>query len=102
MILESPCIKAINSNYTAVVGSQVTLECNITAPGIPTATFGWNKNGHTISHDITISNNSLLTLTSMNVTMEDAGVYTCEARNTVAYENDHIELNVTEPVTDGK
>ena len=79
----------------------MTLKCNITALGVPTATFGWDKNGHAISHDVTISSNSLLALTLMNVTMEDAGVYTCVARSRVAYRNDHIELNVTQPILDG-
>ena len=61
-----PNITAVNSNYTAVVGSQVKMRCLITAFGMPTATFGWNKNGYNISHNTTISNSSLV-LTLKNV-----------------------------------
>ena len=99
-VVAPPIIRAFKSNYTAVVGSQVTLECNITAQGILSATFGWNKNGYTISHDSTINNLSLA-LTLRNVTMEDSGVYTCIARNVVSYRNDHIELAVMQPMIAG-
>ena len=94
-----PNITAVNSNYTAVVGSQVTMRCLITAFGMPTATFGWNKNGYDISdsHNTTI-NNSALVLTLKNVTMEDNGVYNCIGRNVLNYQYDHIELTVIQPI----
>ena len=83
-----------------MIGSQVTLECNITAQGMPSATFGWNKNGYTISQDATVNSFSLA-LTLRNITMEDNGVYTCIARNVVSYRNDHIELTVMQPIIEG-
>ena len=92
-----PNISAVNTNYTAVVGSQVTMECIITALGTPTATFGWNKNGYEVSHNTTISSSSLV-LTLKNVTIEDNGVYNCIARNVLTYRYDHIELTVTQPI----
>jgi len=73
------------------------MECNITHEGIPTATFGWDKNGYPISGDKIIKNSTLFALKLSNLTMEDAGMYTCIARNTVSYKNDHIELRVTQP-----
>ena len=85
-----------------MVGSQVTMECNITNPGVPLATFGWNKNGRTVPYDMSLSSDSLLALKLRNVTKQDAGVYTCIARNRVSYQNDRIELNVIESFTDGK
>ena len=84
-----------------MVRSQVTLECNITALGVPTAIFGWNKNSYAISYD-TVSNNFSLALTLRNITMEDAGVYTCIARNAVSYRNDRIELAVMEQMNESK
>ena len=80
----------------------MTLVCNITNPGIPSASFEWNKNGRTISYDTSLGSDSLLALTLRNVTKEDTGVYTCIARNILSYQNDQIKLNVTEPLTDGK
>ena len=80
----------------------MTIACNITNPGIPPASFQWNKNGRTISYDTSLSSDSLLALTLRNVTKQDAGVYICIARNRLSYQNDQIELNVTEPLTDGK
>ena len=100
-VLAPPIIRAFKSNYTAVIGSQVTLECNITAEGIPRATFGWNKNGYTISYDTAINDFSLA-LTLRNITIEDNGVYTCIARNVVSYRNDHIGLAVMQPMAEGK
>ena len=73
------------------------MECNITVLGMPTATFGWNKNGYKISHDTTINNFSL-GLTLRNVTMEDNGVYNCIARNVLSYRSDHITLTVMQPI----
>jgi len=79
-----------------MVGSQVRMECQI-AKGTPEATFGWDKNGYTIDNRQIIIHDSLLTLEMSNLTMEDTGVYTCIARNTVSYQNDHIELTVMQP-----
>ena len=73
------------------------MECNIIALGMPTATFGWNKNGYKISHD-TIINNFSLGLTLRNVTMEDDGLYNCIARNVLSYRSDHITLTVMQPI----
>ena len=84
-----------------MVGSQVTMECIITALGMPIATFGWNKNGYEISHNTTISNSSLV-LTLKNVTMEDNGVYNCIARNVLTYRYDHVELTVIQLIVEGK
>ena len=77
------------------------MECIITALGMPTATFGWNKNGYEISLNTAISNLSFA-FTLKNVTMEDNGVYNCVARNVLTYQYDHIELTVTQPIIGGK
>jgi len=74
----------------------VILTCDIIHEGIPTATLGWDKNGYSISDNKIIKNSTLFALKLSNLTMEDAGVYTCIARNTVSYKNDHIELRVTQ------
>ena len=98
-ILAPPSIRAVNSTYTAVVGSQVTLKCNIIDPGVPKATFTWNKNGSAIHNDIVVKNSSI-SLVLNNLTMEDAGVYTCIARATVSNQNDTIELKVMQPINE--
>ena len=99
-ILAPPSIRAVNSNYTAIVGSQVILKCNIIDMGVPKATFSWNKNGSAIHNDIVVKNSSI-SLMLNNLTMEDAGVYTCIARATVSNQNDTIELKVMQPIIEG-
>ena len=99
-ILAPPSIRAVNSNYTAVVGSQVTLKCNIIDMGVPKATFSWNKNGSAIHNDIVVKNSSI-SLMLNNLTVEDAGVYTCIARATMSNQNDTIELKLMQSIIEG-
>lgn len=67
---------------------------------MPKATFSWSKNGTAVDNDVII-NNSSMSLMLNNLTVEDAGVYTCIARAAVSNQNDTIELKVMQLTIEG-
>ena len=95
-----PSITAAKSYYAATIGSQITLTCNIAEQGIPPAEFTWRKDGREIEADnVTVfTNQTTITIVLTNLTMNDAGSYTCEAANEQSYRNDHVELRI-DPLT---
>ena len=91
-----PSIRAVNSNFTAEVGSQVTLGCVIISLGIPIAEITWMKAGHRITGDRVTMNSSFVTLTLNVRGSSNGGTYTCSASNGVQTRTAHIEVAVLE------
>ena len=75
---EAPVIRANNSNYTATVGSEVMLKCKIIKIGVPTAKYEWRRNGIQPKGELLIDD-SIIAIKLSNLTMTDAGKYTCSA-----------------------
>ncbi|XP_065913356.1 transmembrane and immunoglobulin domain-containing protein 1-like [Dysidea avara] len=95
-----PIIRANSSNYTAKVGSEITLTCSIINQGVPIARFRWIRDGIEQLRDNVVTNVSLglFTMTLANLTMNDGGTYTCMATSIRSSRSDHIVLNVSEKV----
>ena len=90
-----PVISATISTYASKTGSNVTLSCNISDKGTPEALFTWRKSGQDLSDgEIASVNETVMTLTLVNVTMESAGVYTCAATSALSYRSDVVVLLV--------
>jgi len=88
-------ISATISTHVSTTGSNVTLSCNIGDKGTPEATFTWRRNGQDLSDGGAASlNETFMTLTLVNVTLESTGVYTCTAMNILSYRRDTVELLV--------
>ena len=100
MLLAVPPIIRANSNYTAEVGSQITMACNIINQGVPTAHFRWIRDGIEQLGDSVAVNIPLrlVMMTLTNVTMNDGGTYTCMATSERSSRSDHIVLTVLEKV----
>jgi len=95
-----PVIRANSSNYTATVGSQITLACSIINQGLPIAQFRWIRDG-IIQHGKNVVINvalGLFTMKLVNLTITDSGTYTCMATSKRSSRSDHIILNVSEEV----
>ena len=93
--LVPPNIQPVSSNYTAEVGSQITLECSIINQGVPVAQFGWLRNGIDLNGENIFTNNTFIVIELSNITMEDAGDYTCTARSVRWHHSDTITLNLS-------
>ena len=89
-------IKAKKLCYTSFIGSSIALSCSIIEKGIPQATFSWRKGRHALEdgiyHNISIDVNSAMVIKLTNLTMENAGAYTCEATAKLSYGSDTVEL----------
>ena len=94
-------IKADTPCYTAFIGSSVTLSCRIIERGVPPAIFNWRKSRHVLDgiYHISIDVNSAMVITLTNLTMENVGVYTCDATGLLSYGSDTVELFVDESKT---
>ena len=68
--------------------------CRILNQGVPLAQFRWIRDGTEINGDNSETNHSNMILTLLNVTVDDAGVYTCSATSERSYRSDHIILTV--------
>ena len=96
-IPEPPVIRANGSSYNATVGSEVTLKCNIVNNGIPTAKYGWRRNGVQLQPEGEfLIEDSIIAIKLSNLTMRDAGKYTCSASNIRSYRSDFVKLRVLE------
>ena len=89
-----PNITAVSSDYTAKVGSQVTIVCSIFNQGVPVAQFRWIRDGiELVGGNVAISQSDM-TLTLPNTTIDDSGNYTCSATSERSYRSDHVMLIV--------
>ncbi|XP_065913081.1 uncharacterized protein [Dysidea avara] len=96
IISKPPIIRANDSNYTATVGSEVMLKCNIINNGVPTPEFEWKRNGIHPRGDIIIVDNSFIAIKLSNLSKKDAGKYTCSASNVRSYRSDLVELTIVD------
>ncbi|XP_065913012.1 uncharacterized protein [Dysidea avara] len=92
-----PVLSATISTYISTAGSNVTLSCNISDKGMPPALLTWRRNGQDLSDGGIVSvNDTIMTLTLVNVTLESAGVYVCTATTVLSYRSAAVELFVKE------
>lgn len=92
-------IKADKPCYTSSIGSSISLSCRIVEKGLPPAIFSWRKSRHVLDgiYQISIDMvNSAMVITLTNLTMENAGVYTCDATGLLSYRSDTVEVFVDE------
>ena len=88
-------ILAAKSTYTSFSGSNIVLRCNIIDQGVPPAVFSWRKNGYRLNGDyVILIDNNVMEIKLMNLTFENAGVYTCAADGLLSDRSDSIELTV--------
>ena len=89
-------IKAENPCYTSFIGSNIALSCKIIERGVPPAIFSWRKSRHVLDaiYHISIDVNSSMVITLANLTMDNAGVYTCDATALLSSTSDTVELFV--------
>jgi len=76
----SPVVKVDNTNYTAFIGSSITLACRIVYEGTPQASFQWRRHGLSVRDDHIVTNDTHTMLQLTNLTEEDHGMYRCVAR----------------------
>lgn len=95
MIAGPPYIRVIKPKYTISSGSEITLACRIVNYGEPRASFGWTKNGKVVDSSSVTINESFISITLTNVTITDAGIYTCIANGIESHHNDSVQLYVT-------
>jgi len=88
-----PIIRANHSNYIATVGSEVMLKCNIFSNGLPTAKFEWKRNGIQPRGELVVDD-AFVAIKLRNLTIKDAGKYTCSASNVRSYRSDLVELKI--------
>ena len=90
-----PNILASPSTYTSFIGSNVVLRCNIIDKGTPPAEFSWSKAGYRMNGEyIIVINSTAMEITFLNLTLDNAGVYTCAADGLLSYHSDSVELIV--------
>ena len=83
------------SNKTASVLYGVTIECSADAKSDDKATITWYKNGKVLSHSSRYYKDVLTGfLHILRVLVDDAGLYTCEARNDAGQINASMYLIV--------
>ena len=87
-----PSISTSLEDEEVLVGTDATFTC--TAVGDPAPTLDWHKNGLMIrdGNRFEVSDNGHV-LTIRQTTPNDAGVYTCVAKNTVIHRKTDIELD---------
>uniref|UniRef100_A0A672SX11 Inactive tyrosine-protein kinase 7-like n=1 Tax=Sinocyclocheilus grahami TaxID=75366 RepID=A0A672SX11_SINGR len=87
-------LKSPESEAEIQSSSQVVLQCNI--DGHPRPTNRWHKDGALLSEKSYKINNKDRTLTLLNASPDDNGVYYCCAKNAVGHacSNDNFTLNI--------
>ena len=89
-------VKAEKPCYTSFIGSSISLSCKIIERGVPPAIFSWRKSRLVLDaiYRISIDVNSSMVITLKNLTMDNAGVYTCDATALLSSRSDTVELFV--------
>ncbi|RDD38184.1 Hemicentin-2, partial [Trichoplax sp. H2] len=77
--IAKPVVVVSPRNYNMTHGESVTLSCNAT--GNPSPTLTWLKNGQSIIGFMNTSSLSYTTLTLLNVSRIDVGIYRCLGEN---------------------
>ena len=97
--LVPPVISAAKHTYTSMAGSNIILRCYIINKGIPQAVFSWKKNGNAMNGEYSISINtsrSIMEITLTNLTLDNAGVYICDANALLSHDTDRVRLIIAE------
>ena len=90
-----PVISAEKQKYTSIVGANVILRCHIIDKGIPEAVFSWKKNGNRMNGEyVILIDSSVMEITITNLTVDNAGVYTCIANGLLSYHSNSLQLIV--------
>ena len=90
----APKISIGSQKITSLINERVQLECDVS--GYPTPSVAWTKNGHPLNEPDWLSEDGHV-LTLAAVTIDDNGVYACEARNKHGFETREIELDIFMP-----
>lgn len=75
--VEDPIVEVTSKDYTAFVGSNITLECKIIYIGKPPAIFRWRRHGEYVSNNFVYNNSTYTFLVLTNLVEEDNGLYRC-------------------------
>lgn len=81
-------------DYTAFVGSNITLGCKIIYVGKPPAKFHWRRHGEYVTNDSIYSNSTYTLLLLTNVAEEDGGLYRCVSDAVLSYYTYSIYLRL--------
>ncbi|KAK6636854.1 hypothetical protein RUM43_010518 [Polyplax serrata] len=95
-VSESP--KIIPSNEEEVkgtIGGEIVVKCPV--GGVPPPTITWMKNGKPLSMASTFFQDENGSLIIKNLTINDAGIYTCTATNSVGSASKEIAFQVQVP-----
>ena len=87
-------MKVESVNYTAFIGSNVTLACKIIYVGKPPAKFRWRRNGEYVSSDLVYSNSTYTLLILINLVEEDSGLYRCVSDAVLSFHTYSIYLHL--------
>ena len=69
------------SDQSITIGRNATFLCNVTDGDDGTIMYSWERDAVSLSDDARITGNETDTLTIVNVTDSDEGMYTCIATN---------------------
>ena len=89
-----PVVAVVTTNYTAFVGSSVTLVCKIVDKGSPPASFRWRRHGLYIPDDHTVTNDTHTMLPLTNLAEADNGFYRCVADGVLTFNTHEVYLNL--------
>ncbi|CAH0663486.1 unnamed protein product [Chilo suppressalis] len=92
----APSVLPLEASITALIGTNVTLQCD--AVGFPIPTVSWEfKQTTLVANNTNISFNEVGNLYISNVSAHDEGSYDCIAANEAGEDRKTVRLNVYEP-----
>ena len=92
--IEDPIVEVASTDYTAFVGSNITLICKIIYIGKPPAKFRWRRHGEYVSDDSIYSNSTRTLLLLTDLTEEDSGLYRCVSDAVLSFYTYSIYLHL--------